>query len=133
LWPAFTDERIRAVLPFEPCNSAFFGEQGLAAATVPTLLVAGTADQFCPYQNDAAFDYAHLGSEDVYLLTFIGDDHFLFDVASNTPVIKHFVAAFFGHYLQGQEDYAQYMTSGYVDTLENELNLGLVWGVYEGE
>jgi predicted dienelactone hydrolase len=133
LWPAFTDERIRAVLPFEPCNSAFFGEQGLAAATVPTLLIAGTADQYCPYQQNAGFYYTHLGSEDAYLLTVIDADHFLYGKAPYTPVISHFVAAFFGHYLYGQADYAQYLTSAYVDDLESQVDLGLVWGVYGGE
>jgi predicted dienelactone hydrolase len=133
LWPAFTDERILAVLPLEPCNSAFFGEQGLAAATVPTLLIAGTADQYCPYQQDAGFYYTHLGSEDAYLLTVIDADHFLYDETNYTPVISHFVAAFFGHYLHGQADYAQYLTSEYVGDLESQVDLGLVWGVYEGE
>jgi hypothetical protein len=43
------------------------------------------------------------------------------------------VAAFFGHYLHGQADYAQYLTSEYVGDLESQVDLGLVWGVYEGE
>lgn len=133
MWPPFTDEHIRAVLAFEPCYAPLFGEQGLVSATVPTLLVAGTADEFCPYEHDAVFDYLHLGSEDLYLLSIINGDHHTFTTSPYRPAINHFEAAFFGYYLQGQEDYAQYLTSEYVDDLESQLDLGLVWGVYEAE
>jgi len=132
MWPPFTDERIRAVLAFEPCYAPLFGEQGLASATAPTLLVAGTADQYCPYEHDAVFDYLHLGSDDLYLLSIIDGDHFTFTNPPYVPAINHFMAAFFGRYLQGQEDYA-YLTSEYVANLENEVDLGLMWGVYSGE
>jgi predicted dienelactone hydrolase len=133
LWPAFTDERIRAVVAYSPCLAPLFGEAGFAEATVPTLIVGGTADQYCRYEHDAAFDFLHLGSADKYLLTIISGDHFTFSNARYTPVSIHFTAAFFGLYLQGQEDYAQYLTAEYVDELESQVDLGLVWGVYEGE
>jgi predicted dienelactone hydrolase len=133
MWPPFTDERIHAVLAFSPCLAPLFGEQGLAAATVPTLIVGGTADQYCLYEHDAVFDYLHLGSADNYLLTIIGGDHFTYKTPRYTDVSNHFATAFFGRYLQGQEDYAQYLTTEYVDDLESQVGLGLVWGVYQGE
>jgi predicted dienelactone hydrolase len=130
LWSPFTDQRIQAVLAFEPCYAPLFGEHGLASATVPTLLVAGTADQFCPYEHNAVFDYLHLGSEDRYLLSIINGDHHTFTTSAYRPAINHLEAAFFGYYLQGKEDYEQYLTSDYIDNLEDRVDLGLVWGVY---
>lgn len=131
LWPPLGDERIQAVLAFSPCFSQLFGEQGLAAATVPTLLVAGTADQFCPYEHDAVFDYSHLGSQDRYLITLINGDHDSPTASANTSAINHFTAAFFGRYLQDREDYTPYLTSEYVDEIETEMDLGLIWGIYD--
>ena len=42
LWPPFSDERIRAVVSIAPCYGPLFGESGLAAAHVPTLLMGAT-------------------------------------------------------------------------------------------
>ena len=131
LWPAFHDERIRAVVAASPCFAGYFGEQGLASATVSILLVAGTADQFCPYENNAVFDYSSLGFEERYLLTLIDGDHDSPTNAANTRTLQHITAAFFGYYLQEREEYSQYLTSEYVDNLETEVDLGLVWGIYE--
>jgi predicted dienelactone hydrolase len=49
MWPPFTDKRILGAFMFAPCLTPMFGEHGLAAATVPTLMVAGTGDMYCPY------------------------------------------------------------------------------------
>jgi predicted dienelactone hydrolase len=109
LWSATTDNRIRAILPIEPCYGQLFGEKGLATITIPTLLIAGTADQICPYDLDAAFMYAHLGSSDRYLVTADKRDHFTL-VINDSDMIQQYVSAFFGLYLQGKTDYAQYLT-----------------------
>lgn len=45
--------------------------------------------------------------------------------------VAHFAVAFFGYYLQGKQDYAQYLTAQYVDSLESQVKLGLVWGPYK--
>jgi predicted dienelactone hydrolase len=108
LWSATTDNRIRAILPIEPCFGQLFGEKGLATVTIPTLLIAGTADQLCPYDLDSAFMYAHLGSSDRYLVTADKRDHF--SLVSESNMIKQYTSAFFGLYLQGKTDYAQYLT-----------------------
>lgn len=44
LWASMADERIKAVVAGGPEGRWLFGEEGLAAATVPVLLFAGSAD-----------------------------------------------------------------------------------------
>jgi hypothetical protein len=50
---------------------------------------------------------------------------FGYDTRTANPRINHLMTAYFGYYLQGQEDYAQYLTEDYVDNIE-----GLAWGPY---
>jgi predicted dienelactone hydrolase len=132
-WPPFTDKRIRAVLPLTGGPGPVFGDHGLTVATVPTLLMAGTADTGAPYKWAAAYVYQHLGSKDRYLLSFIGADH-LFGYSATTPqkpFILHFATAFFGYYLQGQEGYADYLTAKFVDSLNHPSDQSVAWGVVE--
>lgn len=42
--------------------------------------------------------------------------------------MQHFATAFFGYYLQGRQDYAEYFSQEFVDQYED-----LAWGVYYGE
>jgi hypothetical protein len=42
--------------------------------------------------------------------------------------MQHFATAFFGYYLQGRQDYAEYFSQEFVEQYED-----LAWGVYEGE
>ncbi|MBN1966193.1 MAG: prolyl oligopeptidase family serine peptidase, partial [Anaerolineae bacterium] len=71
LWPAFSDPRIQAVMPLTPVGGWYFGPDGLGAATLPTLLVAGTADTNADYTLEAAYLYDYLGPDDLALLSFI--------------------------------------------------------------
>ena len=106
-----------------------YGENGLAAATLPTLIFANTEDRSCPYDRDTEFIYEHLGSEDRYLISLIGADHQTpFGDSGVQATFYHFTMAFFGYYLQGQEDYADYLTEEYVAGFDD-----VAWGVYEGE
>ncbi len=115
VWPTMTDERIRAVMPMAPCRSMLFGDEGLAAATRPILIVGFSEDQTCPYAMDAVNIYEHMGADDLNMLTMVGSGHeTIFDDANNKPVkmaLLHFTTAFFGYELQGKADYAQYLTA----------------------
>lgn len=130
MWPPFTDKRILGALLLAPCNTPLFGARGLAAATVPTLMVAGPADFDCPYDHDAAFAYAHLGSHDRYLLTLVDATHMAVGNPTFWPVFHQFEAAFFGYYLQGHQDDDQYLSADYVTRLAAQTNLKLAWGPY---
>ncbi len=48
---------------YAPCNTPLFGERGLAAATVPALMVSGTVDRLCPNEHHTIFAYRLLGGQ----------------------------------------------------------------------
>ena len=129
LWPPFTDPRIHAALMLSPCFAPLFGKHGLATATVPSLVVGGSRDIDCPYQQDDAYIFANLGSQDRYLLSVVNDGHV---PGMREAVFTQLYTAFFNVYLKGQQDDAQYLTAHYVDSVETQLKRGLVWGVYNG-
>jgi predicted dienelactone hydrolase len=129
VWPAVTDERIRAVVPMTPCYGPIYGERGLAGARVPTLIIGLVHDEFCTYERDAVFIYNHLGTEDRYLLTLTRSSHVgVMGSGRDQDKLNHFTTAFFGYYLQGQDDYAEYFTADFVEQIAD-----LAWGPVEPE
>jgi predicted dienelactone hydrolase len=119
-WPPYTDDRILAVMPVAPCHGPFWGERGLASASVPTLIIGLEKDERCTYERDALYMYEHLGSTDRALLTVFNqkhDDAFL----NRNPqkIFNHFAVAFFGYHLQGKSEYAQYLTADFVSGFDN--------------
>lgn len=125
LWPATSDPRIQAVLAMAPSRRRLFGVDGLATATVPTLIMAGTADELADYRREAAFMFEHLGSVERHLLSFLDGGHFDFVTCPAVyPAVNHFATAFFGYYLRGQEDYARFLTAEAAEALDD-----LVWGI----
>lgn len=78
LWPALSDERVRALVTFAPWNVPLFGEAGLENVEVPTFIIGGTADHVALYERDARRLYDLLTTESKSLLTFEGADHFIF-------------------------------------------------------
>ncbi len=119
-WPAYTDDRIVAVMPIAPCRGPLWGERGLANATIPTLIVGLERDEKCTYERDALYMYEHLGSADRSLLTVFKQGH---DnaVLNRDPqkIFRHFAVAFFGYHLQGKTEYAQYLTAEFVKGFDN--------------
>ena len=107
-WAPFGDERIRAVLAMAPCDFPLTTEDMLASVTTPTMILHGTKDMFCDYEGNAVRTYAHLGTEDRYLITVINGDHAV--LGRQQQVAQHFATAFFGYYLQGDEAYEPYLT-----------------------
>jgi predicted dienelactone hydrolase len=120
LWPPSADERIRAAMPMAPCANILLGENGTAADRLPTLVVYGEKEDVCSPSDQGPFIYDHLGSPDRYLLTLLGAGHLTpFQDKYIQAIIRQFGTAFFGYYLQGKTEYAQYLTADYVGTLEN--------------
>jgi predicted dienelactone hydrolase len=129
LWQPLTDERIRAVAPMAPDGSWLYGERGLAAGDKPTLILAGTEDEFDGqnlYDMESVYIFEHLGSPDRTLVSFVDQTHFMLEKREQVNRMLHFVTAFFGYYLHGREDFADYFSEEYV-ALYNDLT----WGVYE--
>jgi predicted dienelactone hydrolase len=126
LWQPMTDERIRAVMPLGPEGAWIFGERGLAAVDRPTMIIAGTEDDLNYYDLEAVYIYEHLGTPDRFLISYIDQGHMtLVYSPQQISCLKHFETAFFGYYLQGREDYADYFSETTISQFDD-----LAWGVY---
>jgi predicted dienelactone hydrolase len=129
LWQPLTDERIRAVMPMAPTVSWYFGERGLAAVDRPTLLIWGTKDVDSHYSVEAEYTLEHIVNADRYLISFIGYTHTMLPESEvGSSHVKHFATAFFGYYLQGRTEYAEYFSEDFVSQFED-----VCWGVCSGE
>jgi predicted dienelactone hydrolase len=106
LWTATTDERIDAILPMIPCLGQLFGGEGLEAITVPTLIIAGTQDPQCIIDIEGDFMYEYVGSADKFMVSIDMPGH---GQVLQEDIIRHYATAFFGYYLQGIDDYAEYL------------------------
>jgi len=105
LWAATTDDRIKAIFRVAPCFGQMYGEDGLAAATLPAFIVGGTADHTCPYDIDAAYIYQHLGFGGSLFGFAQRRDH---AASFSVPISSRLtLPRFFGYYLQGISDYAK--------------------------
>lgn len=121
LWQPMTDPRIRAVMPLAGEGWWLFGERGLAAADRPALFIVATGDLLYP---ENAQIFAHLGSADKALISFVGPDHMMIYNAKMVGRMAHFAAAFFGYHLQGKDDLARYFSAEWVAQCED-----VAWGV----
>jgi len=127
LWQPTTDDRILAVMPMAPDSAWLYGAEGLAAIHVPSLIIAGTADDLVSYEMASCYIYEHLVNSDRVLISFIGRGHMMVENEEVIGRINHFAVAFFGYYLQGREDFARFFSEDFVAQQDD-----LAWGVYEG-
>ena len=128
LWQPTTDDRILAVMPMAPDSAWLYGPEGLAVIDIPSLIIAGTADNLVSYEMASCYIYEHLVNSDRVLVSFVGRDHMMVEDDEVIGRINHFAVAFFGYYLQGREDLARYFSEDFVAQQDD-----LAWGVYEGE
>ncbi len=122
LWKPITDPRIRAVIPLAAEGWWLFGERGLAAVDRPVLMMTATQD---PLYKENVLIFEHLGTPDKTFISFIGPDHFMIYDHLMVARMAHFAAAFFGYYLQRNEDMAIYFSEAFVRQED-----GLAWGTY---
>lgn len=130
---ASMDERIKAVVALAPWgrNAGFWNAETLAGITVPVLFVAGDQDSTSGYENGTRLIFEEAANADRYLLTFrdarhnvapnpppaeaygnpVEFTHFsepVWDAARRNNIVQHFVTAFLGIHLKG-EDYGRYL------------------------
>jgi hypothetical protein len=86
----------------------------LASINIPSLIIAGTADDLVLYKMTSCYVYDHLVNFDRVLISFIGRDHMMVEDQQAISRIDHFAVAFFGYYLQGREDLARYFSEEFV-------------------
>jgi predicted dienelactone hydrolase len=126
LWQPMTDDRIRAVMPMAPDGAILFGERGLASVDRPTLIIGATEDDICTYNHEAVYIFEHISESNRTMISFVGKGHMMIYSADPVAYMKHFATAFFGYYLQRQDDYSKYFSEDFV-----AQHNGLFWGVYK--
>jgi len=128
LWQPTTDDRILAIMPMAPDSAWLYGAEGLAAINLPSLIIAGTNDQMISYELSPCYIYEHLVNSDRILISFIDEQHMMVLKQEIISRINHFAVAFFGYYLQGHKEYADYFSEDFVSQFDD-----LYWGVYPKE
>jgi predicted dienelactone hydrolase len=126
LWQPMTNPRLKAILSMAPEGAWLFGERGMAAVDRPVLYFGAAEDQLNYYDLEAALLFERTGTPQKSLITFVGRDHMMFMNFPDLMRMQHFAAAFFGHILQGREDYAQYYSEEFV-----QQHPELAWGVFQ--
>lgn len=76
LWDAVADSRIDALVTIAG-DSYMFGEQGLAAITMPVLAIGGTLDSSTPYAWGVRPTYDNVSSEQKIIVTLEDADHYI--------------------------------------------------------
>jgi len=128
LWQPTTDDRILAIMPMAPDSAWLYGAEGLAAIDMPSLIIAGTDDQLVSYELSPCYIYKHLVNSESILISFIGEQHMMVLKQEIISRVNHFAVAFFGYYLQGHKEYADYFSEDFVSQFDD-----LYWGVYPKE
>jgi predicted dienelactone hydrolase len=123
LWQPTTDERILAVMPMAPDSAWLYGAEGLAPIHIPSLIIAGTADELVSYEMTSCYVQEHLVNSDSVLISFIDRGHMMVEDKKVISRINHFAVAFFGNYLLGREDLAHYFSEDFVAQQDD-----LAWG-----
>jgi len=121
LWQPMTDPRIKAVIPMAGDGWFLFGEKGLASVNKPTMIIVATNDG--TIQEDTLM-FKNLGTPEKVMISFIGPDHMMVYNSTYVKRMAHFAVAFFGNYLQGNQDLAWYYSEDFVSQYKD-----LIWGV----
>jgi hypothetical protein len=75
---------------------------------------------------EAAVLYDQIGASEKYMVTIKDKGHMMITEKRPLEIMKHFVNAYFGYYLQGREKYREYFSEEFVRQVDD-----LAWGVYQ--
>lgn len=134
---ASIDPRIKVIVAFAPwgMQRGVWNAEGLAGIKIPSLFVAGSLDDISGYENGTKAIYEGAINSERYLLTYLDARHntapnpapiealdparsideylryadSVWDSRRINNVNQHFVTAFLGFYLKGNEDYKTYL------------------------
>ncbi|AFY70576.1 protein of unknown function DUF1400 [Thalassoporum mexicanum PCC 7367] len=141
-----SDDRIKAVIAMNQIDSAVLGQTTLATIEVPVMFVAGNIDTIAPALAEQIRPFTWLTTEQKYLLLIENASHLaVTTISEDIPIpvdarrvlagadptlgneyMKAMSVAFFQTHINGQANYAQYLTSAYAQSLSNSrlpLNL----------
>ncbi|MBE9109340.1 hypothetical protein IQ273_07915, partial [Nodosilinea sp. LEGE 07298] len=133
----FRDPRINSVLLVNPVNSSVFGPEGLAAVTVPVMVIAGSYDPATPAVFEQFRTFPWYTTESRSLALIEGQAHVdlsaldagLSNLLTSLPgltlaepeVIDRYLnalsLAFVGRYVARRPEYSLYLRSGYAEYL----------------
>lgn len=137
----FRDERVKAVFAANPVNRFIFGQKGLSKISIPILLASGSDDPATPPAFEQVTSFTWLTIPDKYWALFEGQAHVNFTKLDGgiqtaiestinlalpsqsliTSYSNAVSAAFFGVYIQQNQDFRPYLQSSYAKYLsENE-------------
>jgi len=134
---ASIDSRIKVIVAFAPwgMQRGVWNAEGLAGIKIPSLFVAGSKDDISGYENGTKAIYEGAVNSERYLLTYIDARHntapnpapaeslqpglsideylrygdSVWDMRRINNINQHFVTAFLGFYLKGNQDYKAYL------------------------
>ena len=124
LWAPLATIDADVLFGIAPSPLFLFGERGLSSLSIPTAIMVGTKDEYVHYKSEIAALFPSIGTEERYLITLIGRDHFL--EQKEPDHVKTFATAFLGYYLQGRTEYEAYLSESFVNRLDD-----LHFGIYE--
>ena len=155
-YAALLDPRVKAIVPLAPWGGGYgvWNAAGLAGLKVPALFVVGDRDQTAPYSG-VRFIFENAVNSDRYRLLFLAGDHEVpanpappitftrwreyvhyqepaLDNTRTNNVNQHFLTAFLGLHLKGQ-DYSSYLdVVESSDASNNYNNPGYPAGIWKG-
>jgi predicted dienelactone hydrolase len=134
---ASIDSRIKVIVAFAPwgMQRGVWNAEGLAGIKIPSLYIAGSLDDISGYENGTKAIYEGAVNSERYLLTYLDARHntapnpapiealdparsideylryadSVWDSRRMNNVNQHFVTAFLGYYLKGNQDYKAYL------------------------
>lgn len=77
IFPPTSEPRIKAVALFAPASGLTLNPESVAAITIPSLVIVGSADTVTPAEQNANLTYSLLGSADKTLMTLVNGGHYL--------------------------------------------------------
>ena len=125
LWLPITDSRIKAVMPMVPEGAWLFNERGLAAVDRPVFFISAEDDDINIYDLEAAVLFEQVGAEEKFMVTIKDENHMMIGESRPVEIMKHFVNAFFGYYLQGRAGYREMFSEQFINQYDD-----LAWGIY---
>ncbi|MGD1952032.1 MAG: alpha/beta hydrolase [Leptolyngbyaceae cyanobacterium] len=139
---ALQDERIDAVIVFNPFASLVYGQQGLSQLQTTVLMVGGSDDPIAPTLVEQIQPFTWLTTSNKYLVLMQGGSHnYAISETLSDPLsgpdpslardyLKVLGLAFMQTHIVGQSDYSQFLQAGYAQYLSQEtLPLSLVQNV----
>jgi predicted dienelactone hydrolase len=151
----FRDSRIAAAIALNPITSAILGQDSIRKITIPTLIVAGSADTVAPALVEQVQPFNWLTTPDKYLVQLIPGTHFsvigteetgsIDDAVDLPPEVigpnpetaqryaKALALAFFQTYIANNATYRPYLSASYARSLtENPIQIDLVRSLPSG-